>query len=136
MKNKLVTFSMLFLLTASLGACKQNTSMGRAEEDICYVDFFNNYKREDFTLSDGFSGKGNNLLYLTVEVSKGSLVSKPEDPTRKNYDFAGWYTEEECVYLWDFDNDKCGDLIYAKDIDNIDNYEYSGINLYAKWEKE
>ena len=70
------------------------------------VDFFNNYLREEFTLSNGFQGKGNNLLYTSVRVQHNSLVTKPEDPTRRNYEFQGWFKEKSCENEWDFANDK------------------------------
>ena len=75
------------------------------EVQTYYVDFFNNYLREEFTLSSGFVGKGNNIIYKTVEVAEGALVPKPENPERKNYDFSGWFKEEECVNEWDFTTD-------------------------------
>ena len=37
------------------------------------VDFFNNYQREEFTLSNGTKGKGNNLLYKSVEALGGNM---------------------------------------------------------------
>lgn len=83
-----------------------------------YVNFYNNYLREDFTLSSGFVGKGNNLLYKSLFVEHDSLVTKPEDPVRKNYDFVGWYKETECENEWLFDTDKVT----------------SDVRLYAKWE--
>ena len=81
------------------------------------VDFFNNYLREDFVLSNGTKGKGNNLIYKTVEVKAGALVTKPEDPTRERYEFQGWYLEEECEVAWDFANDR------------VD----GNLRLFAKW---
>ena len=70
------------------------------------VDFFNNYLREEFTLSNGTKGKGNNLLYKSVEAMQGTLLAKPEDPTRARYDFLGWYLEEKCETVWNFDSDR------------------------------
>ena len=29
-------------------------------------------------------------------------VIEPEDPSREGYVFTGWYSDENCVYLWDF----------------------------------
>ena len=81
------------------------------------VDFFNNYLREDFVLSNGFQGKGNNLLYKSVEVIKGQFVIKPEDPTRTNYEFQGWYKETSCSNIWNFESDEVT----------------SNLRLYAKW---
>ena len=87
-------------------------------EKTYLVDFFDNYKREDFVLSNGTVGKGNNLLYKTVEVAENELVTKPEDPERKNYDFLGWYKEEKCVNAWNFASERV----------------VKNTRLFAKWE--
>ena len=81
------------------------------------VDFFNNYLREEFTLSNGTKGKGNNLLYKSVEAFQGTLLTKPEDPTRARYDFQGWYLEEECETVWNFESDRVS----------------GNMRLFAKW---
>ena len=81
------------------------------------VDFFNNYQREEFTLSNGTKGKGNNLLYKSVEALGGSLLTKPEDPTRSRYDFQGWYLETTCETVWNFESDKVS----------------GNMRLFAKW---
>ena len=80
------------------------------------VYFFNNYLREEFTLSNGTKGRGNNLLYKSVEAFEGGLITKPEDPTRARYEFQGWYLETECLKAWDFANDRVtGNLrLFAK----------------------
>ena len=82
------------------------------------VDYFNNYQREEFTLSNGQKGKGNNLLYKSVEAKEYCLLEKPEDPVRERYEFQGWYLEEKCETEWDFANDK---MIS------------SNLRLFAKW---
>ena len=69
-------------------------------QPTCKVDFFNNYLREEFTLSNGTKGKGNNLLYKSVEVYKESLLTKPDDPIRERYEFQGWYLETACETAW------------------------------------
>ena len=81
-----------------------------------YVDFFNNYLREEFTLSNGTTGKGNNLLYKSVLVDKDSLVSKPEDPKRRNYEFQGWCLDVNGEVEWNFETDKVtrNTRLYAK----------------------
>ena len=89
------------------------------------INFLYNYENSPY-----------NGIYHFDSVDNDIVDYIPADPIREGYKFIGWYKEKECINLWDFNNDKCGDLIYAKDIDDIDNYEYSGINLYAKWEKE
>ena len=82
----------------------------------CYVDFFNNYLREEFTLSNGTTGKGNNLLYKSVVVDKDTLVSKPEDPKRRNYEFQGWCLDVNGEVEWNFETDKVtrNTRLYAK----------------------
>ena len=60
------------------------------------VDFFNNYLREEFELSNGTKGRGNNLLYKSVEAFENGLLEKPVDPERARYEFQGWYLETSC----------------------------------------
>ena len=81
-----------------------------------HVDFFNNYLREEFTLSNGQKGKGNNLIYKTVDVIENDLLEKPVDPVRERYEFQGWYLEEKCETEWNFGSDTVkGDLrLFAK----------------------
>ena len=58
---------------------------------------------------------GNNIEAL--KVSEGMKVTKPQDPTKENYIFSGWYKDAKHTAAWDFD----------KDVVNGD------ITLYAKW---
>ena len=81
------------------------------------VDFYNNYLREDFVLSNGTKGKGNNLLYKSVEVLEYDHLEKPEDPIRERYEFQGWYLEEKCETEWNFDSDTIS----------------GNLRLFAKW---
>ena len=69
------------------------------------VDFYNNYLREEFTLSNGTKGRGNNLLYKSVEATNLQPLEKPEDPTRARYEFQGWFKEKECENEWNFSDD-------------------------------
>jgi len=42
---------------------------------------------------------------ITVKVDDGERVEKPIlDPIRKDYNFRGWYTDESCLHLYDFDS--------------------------------
>ena len=36
------------------------------------------------------------------------LVAEPEPPTREGYEFSGWYLDENCQYLWDFEVSQVG----------------------------
>lgn len=50
--------------------------------------------------------------------ASGSTVTKPADPTREGYAFAGWYTDEACTKAYDFSAAVTADM-----------------TLYAKWTK-
>ena len=109
--NKKIKLLALLGITVSCGASvilsKDNVKMTADESApiMHRVDFFNNYLRQDFVLSNGTKGKGNNLLYKTVEVENGTFISKPDDPYRKNYEFKGWFKEKECENEWNFTSD-------------------------------
>lgn len=119
MSKKLKLFTIIGVALSSLliSCAAKNVAADESAPLMHRVDFFNNYLREDFVLSNGTKGKGNNLLYRTVEVENGTFLSKPDDPYRKNYDFKGWFKEEACENEWDFTSD-----MVLKDL-----------RLYAKW---
>lgn len=50
--------------------------------------------------------------------ASGSTVTKPADPAREGYTFAGWYTDEACTEEYKFDTAVTADM-----------------TLYAKWTK-
>ncbi len=52
------------------------------------------------------------------KVEKGLTVTRPEDPTKEGYTFAGWYADASYSEKYDFDNPVNGD-----------------ITLFAKWEE-
>ena len=55
-----------------------------------------------------------------VVVEEGSLIPRPEIPTRDGYVFTGWYSDVQCTTAWNFDIDKpASDMI-----------------LYAGWEED
>ena len=119
MNKNIKIFATLGVIAASglTIAFSSKASMVSANANKQYdVDFFNNYLREDFVLSTGFKGRGNNLIYQSVKVDADSLVSKPEDPERKNYEFQGWFKEKECENEWNFTTDLVtkNTRIYAK----------------------
>ena len=51
-------------------------------------------------------------------VNYNTTASKPADPSRKGYTFAGWFTGKDCKTAYDFNSNITGD-----------------ITLYAKWDK-
>ncbi len=56
---------------------------------------------------------------VTVTVQEGNIVTKPEDPVRDGYTFAGWFADEDLVIPWDFATDKIT----------------SDTTIYASWAK-
>ena len=49
----------------------------------------------------------------------GELLEEPEAPVREGYVFTGWYSDENCIYLWDMENGPIS----------------QSMTLYAGWEK-
>ena len=64
-----------------------------------------------------FDAKGGSSVDSLTPAS-GSTVTKPADPTREGYTFAGWYTDEACTEAYDFSAAVTAD-----------------VTLYAKWTK-
>lgn len=66
-----------------------------------------------------FDSKGGTDVAAQTDLMYGDHVAEPEPPTREGYVFAGWYSDENCQYPFDF----------ASTI--VD----SSATLYARWEK-
>ncbi|MDE5714615.1 MAG: InlB B-repeat-containing protein [Anaeroplasmataceae bacterium] len=64
-----------------------------------------------------FNSQGGSNI-VSVEIDKGTKVSKPDDPSRSGYTFAGWYTTEICTSGTEFD--------FTEVLEQ-------SITLYAKW---
>lgn len=106
-----------FMVLPFVNQSQQSAFATSPEVESYYVDFYNNYLRQEFTLSSGYKGKGNSLLYTTIQVQPYQNVPKPQDPERKNYEFQGWFKEAECEKEWNFG------------IDTVT----KNTKLYAKW---
>ncbi len=70
------------------------------------------------SLAITFNTQGGSELPAT-DVLAGNLVSKPADPTREGYTFAGWFKEPSCIHIFDFDTDTV----------------IVNTTLYAQWEQ-
>ena len=53
------------------------------------------------------------------EAMYADYVVEPEAPYREGYVFTGWYSDENCIYLWDMENGQIS----------------QSMTLYAGWEK-
>ncbi len=68
----------------------------------------------EFTVT--FNTQGGSAVTPQV-IPDGGKITKPADPTRADYTFAGWYKETACINVWDFDKDVVR----------------NALTLYAKW---
>ena len=117
MNKKLLLPILGLTLTCAVAVGVISHAIYAEAQNTYYVDFFNNYQREEFELSNGQKGKGNNLIYKTISAQKDSLIEKPINPVRARYEFQGWYLEEKCVTEWNFVSDKVN----------------GNLRLFAKW---
>ena len=62
-----------------------------------------------------FNSNGGSVVE-SQSVESGKTAVQPAEPTREDWNFSGWYTDEACTQLYDFSKPVTGDL-----------------NLYAKW---
>ena len=58
---------------------------------------------------------GATTLTVQTDLSYGDTITKPADPVKDGYTFAGWYKDEACTQPWDFETGIPGDMtLYAK----------------------
>ena len=113
----LPVLSMLF--TSCNNSSKAVVPAKEYGDDKTYALYMYNFPRMTSTSVNGMEEKTENLLYMKKEIVPGEKLEKPEDPTRENYEFEGWYKEKKCLDDWDFENDVAN----------------SSVMLYAKWGK-
>ena len=54
-------------------------------------------------------------LYVVTDLSAGDKLTKPEDPVKDGYTFAGWHKDTACTQPWDFNDGITGSMtLYAK----------------------
>lgn len=118
---KLNKFVLLPVLATALTACGGSSSYKEGRPlgyDKYTVSFMLNYRKTSTELPSGAEGATDNLLYVQQDVELNSKITAPEvNPIRINYDFRGWFKEEECLNPWNFENDTVTSSLF----------------LYAKW---
>lgn len=58
---------------------------------------------------------GATTLFVVTDLSYGDKLTKPEDPVKDGYTFAGWHKDAACTQPWDFADGIAGDMtLYAK----------------------
>ena len=120
-----ISVSLCFMTCIFFYSCSPKTDSATVtvtfykNDSICFEDYYTPKKRN--TISTG------QTVYVTKDVTKGSFISPPSDPTSlgvsallgASYIFGGWYKEPSCENAFDFNNEPIN----------------TNINLYAKWLK-
>lgn len=65
-----------------------------------------------------FESNGGTPVASIMGIQEGGSIAKPQDPTRTQYNFVGWYKEAGLKNKWDFATDTVAE----------------NLTLYAKWE--
>ena len=86
------------------------------------------------------------VWYWIDDVDYGEKIEYiPEDPSREEYEFGGWYKEAECINKWDFETDTLPEeQLEEVEVEATLHEEayteirqvYQETKLYAKWIKE
>ena len=63
-----------------------------------------------------FNTNGGSSVPEIIDITSGSAITLPAEPTKAGYDFEGWYKEAECINPWDFATDTVTQsiILYAK----------------------
>lgn len=71
------------------------------------------WEKKSYTIA--FESKGGSAVE-DAHIKYEEMITKPSDPTKAGYTFAGWYKETACENVWDFDKDVVSNetTLYAK----------------------
>ncbi|MDT2659532.1 InlB B-repeat-containing protein [Enterococcus hulanensis] len=85
------------------------------------VTLYAKWKQEDITIPSHqvTFELDNGDAPIKQEVQDGEKLTRPQDPTKSGYKFAGWYKDSQHTQVFDFDKETIS----------------SSLSLYAKWEK-
>lgn len=86
-----------------------------------YPEYKDNYEESRVSFYYNFENSPNDNLYRISYDEELEMITRPDDPKRRGYDFVGWYLETEGTSVFDFLSDSNKDVTNTK--------------LYAKWKK-
>ena len=106
--------------------------------DSLSINYYVNYlpilteKPEFSKYSVSFVTNGGSAVQSITNISEGEKINKPNDPTKQNFIFAGWFINENFETEWDFQNDTVEDnlTLYAKWRNPLYQYEVIIDNYY------
>jgi uncharacterized repeat protein (TIGR02543 family) len=69
-----------------------------------------------YTVTYSNNYNGGNTYTSQSDVSSGSTLTAPSEPSRIGYSFIGWYKDATCINLWNFNFDmvRADTILYAK----------------------
>lgn len=104
-------------------------------------DHYYDYYEEEANVSYmyNYEEAPHNGIYWIDDYDGTTIKFIPPYPVREGYIFDGWYSDEECTKLWDFEKD----VIPAKEYKEVvradgtkyESYDYKNNKLYEKWSK-
>jgi uncharacterized repeat protein (TIGR02543 family) len=77
----------------------------------------------NITFLNNYSDEINGGYYRLDNIEPGENIPKPPNPERNGYEFTGWFTDSNCLNIWDFDS--------AKELSNDTEFR-----LYAGWQQK
>ena len=93
--KKGLTLTLVLATAFLIGCTTQNSNSINSSDNITQSSSV----LQQFTISFSIDG-----VITTQTVNEGEKVSQPEDPSKKDYLFTGWYTDELCENLYDFNS--------------------------------
>lgn len=116
--------------STSLVLCQGNNYVSDQELGDGIVRAKGGFAPANVAYKYNYDGAENDGYYFIDDYDGTVIEFVPPSPTRHGYSFVGWYKEEECINLWDFESD----VVPPKNAEeNV--WEYSETVLYAKWLK-
>ena len=95
--------------------CTQPVEYGSILTDDLYL--YPKWEAQPCTVS--FNSQGGSAV-ASQALSYADCATEPEAPTRAGYVFKGWYTDEKCTDVWNFDDPVTKDMtLYAKWADTV-----------------
>lgn len=109
MNKKLTKLLSVFLIAGLIGA---GTAVGVAG---CKENNNNNNNQTQTEHDITWNMKGHGTAPTTTKTSGGKVTKPATDPTDTDYDFGGWFADDECTTAFDFTKTQTGAVtIYAK----------------------